>query len=299
MDIRKLLAISILAIGLVFGVGATPVLGETTTNEVIAPYEVPPDDYFVMDASRYADLFSFVRVVTIGVAEGIYPELVRGEVQWKKREVMFQQLGSGFVVKDGYVFTAAHVVIPQVVHTPAGASSIWVTEPLRVLRQEVLIYDFKSEPTIAKIFYTEVERDVAILKYIPNQSLRPMPYQTYGKPITLEVGSKVAAVVHVRNDDDNLTSDLKVIYGSLVCDGVCMMPPEAAPWFNVWDYTLMLPIIPGDSGSPLFMRNPLNGEPVCVGVIRAASFDPFTGFYAYAVRFDRLLRLIDLREQNE
>ena len=70
---------------------------------------------------------TYVRVVTIGIAEGLY---VGDDGKYRSRKAAFQLEGSGFVYRSGFILTAAHVVEPNVVETISSQVGSWVAEPV-------------------------------------------------------------------------------------------------------------------------------------------------------------------------
>lgn len=240
-----------------------------------------------------AKYYTYVQIKTIGIAEGLY---VGVDGKYRSRETVFKLNGSGFVYKSGFILTAAHVIEPGVVETLESNVSSRLAEPVYVKERTVLVYDYRSNPTIAIPYYIDHEHDIALLAFRNYGILEPIPYDSInGNRENIEVGDTVCAVVHQR-DGGELTSDLELKYGKITAIEP-VNPSGNASWWNPLDITLDVSIWPGDSGSPLFAFR--DGQPILIGVIRAKYMDWDTGvWHSYAVTIPRIDRYIDAWRNN-
>lgn len=238
--------------------------------------------------TEFDDAFSYVRVVTFGTAVGMY----RNEDGYRFKETFFNQAGSGFVVKDGYAVTCAHVVYPDKVNTNEGKWTSRTTESFKVVNQIIVLYDVKTSPIVAEIFYIDRELDVAILKYEPIGILEALPYRIEYYPGMIQAEDLVCGIVHDRDENMGLEGYVHRQYGFILNPEPITPTGKGVSWFNPFDMTLFMTVFPGDSGSPLFAFR--DGEPVIIGMIRALTYDPITGIpYAYAVRLPNVMRFIE------
>jgi len=253
--------------------------------------------------------YSYVRICTHGTAEGLVP--INGK--WQLATGAYHLNGVGFVIKDKYIVTAAHIVEPHGVCFAFGLYSHFCTYTLRTLTREIYVGSVLEtgnsyEDLHAEIFLLDLEHDLAILKivgspFIPLVSLEheiecslwncsACQYGMGG----LEVGDAVATIVRTRDEDHEWEYGFEVRYGKVVSPTVLLPETQDNPhghtWFNMWDFTTDLTVYPGDSGSPVFAFS--NGKPVLIGVLRAASKEHMYAIhnkYGYVVRlhlFDRL-----------
>ena len=273
---------------ILFGVVFALLLFVTPVAALVFDKTYPGDEALQLTTTPY---FSYVRIETTGIAQGVYPH----EGTWRLREIEYAMRGSGFVLPGGFIITAAHVIVPEEVATPCSRYGVYVTKPFKVLTTTIKIFDYKDEPLIAWAFHIDIEFDTAVLRYdTTGDLLEPIPVElmTFAKDM-LEEGDIIATVVHVRDPDENeLESSVQILYGKVIKNGVRTGQEEGIPWFNTQDITMDLPIMPGDSGSPLFVF--MHGKPYLIGVVRACSVDlensnPF-GFgwkmlYSHAVIF--------------
>lgn len=220
-------------------------------------------------------IFTYVRIQVIGTAMGmVYDD------GWKKRETVFHQAGSGCVVKDGYILTAAHVLIPDKVMTPSSRYVTHQSEPIKVINRMILIYNFSNTPMLAKIHYINEVLDTAILKYEPIGVLEPLNYDIEYCQNEILKGDVVFSYLHKRNKDGSMSYELEPRYGFVLSREPTLPDNGSTAWFNPYDITLYMNIQPGDSGSPLFAFR--DGKPVLIGIIRAM-YDNGDETRAYAV----------------
>ena len=232
--------------------------------------------------------FTYVRVKVIGTAEGMYYSVCQGG--WNTKETLFEQIGSGFVVKEGFVITVAHVIVPDNVSTIIDRYGVHNTEPLRVLNTLILIYHFSDNPIIAKLHYINRELDIAILKYEPSGILEPTPYGMEYCGYELKANDVVFSFLHKRDENDEILEDVELVYGKVLSPRptTSTMGSELA-WFNLYDMTLDMKVRGGDSGSPLFAFR--DGVPVFIGIIRAMRHDEIIDL-TYAVSLPKIRRYL-------
>ena len=252
------------------------------------PYDQTKPD--VDPVISWNDNFTYVQVKVIGTVEGMYYDSKKS--CWKTREAFYGQQGSGFVAKDGFIFTASHVIIPDMVNTVSGQGSVHNTRPFKVLTRIILIYDYKSNPLIAKLHYLDETLDIAILKYEPNDILVPANYEIRYAQADIKSGDVVFSLLHKRDENDEMTSDLELRYGIVISNQPTTpkMGSELA-WFNEYDMTIQMEIQGGDSGSPLFAFE--NGVPIFIGIIRANYNDEIVSL-AYAVSLPNIRRYLNI-----
>jgi hypothetical protein len=232
--------------------------------------------------------FTHVRITALGTAEGLYYDKDR----YRLRETFWMQKGSGFVVKDGYILTAAHVVIPDRVETQESSYSVRISEPLRVISRTILIHDYKDTPFIGQIYYIDEEVDTAIISYKKNDILKPMLYDVEYYHGLVEEGDIVCSLVHERDENGSMDYNLKLIYGKVIAPRPILPCDDNVSWFNLFDVTLDLPIIPGDSGSAVFAFK--DGTPVIIGIARAIHMGQIK--LSYMVRIPTAMKYIEAGE---
>jgi len=246
--------------------------------------------------------YSYVRIHTFGTAIGMYYDARMGG-GWRTRQGVFEQGGSGFVVKNGYILTAAHVVIPEMARVVSGKYSTDVRALYKVLKQIILVYHFSDTPFVATFHYLNPEYDIAILRCDDGKGiLMPLPYPIefkgvgiqelpmgYGTYGGIRAGDVVCTVVHDRDAEGGLSMSVHLEYGIVNAPEPTGENNRSIAWFNPWDITLGLTVRPGDSGSPLFAFD--NGKPVIVAVVRAASLTEPTGYAVLLPMVDRYLEL--------
>ena len=235
--------------------------------------------------------FTYVRVKVVGTAMGMYYNMA--ESSWGIRETLFVQQGSGYVVKDGFILTAAHVITPDKVETQSGKWSVHITKPMKILTRIILIYDYKDVSIIAKIHYINSELDIAILKYKSNKILKSGGYEIeYGQQM-LKQDDVVFSFLHTRNENGFMTDNLKLRYGIVLSNKPTVPKMDSSlAWFNEYDITLQMEIQAGDSGSPLFALR--DGIPILIGIIRATYNDGIVSL-GYAVTLPRIRRYLNIK----
>lgn len=240
------------------------------------------------DIPTMAQYYTYVKIKTIGIAEGLY---VGNDCKYHSRKTPFELNGSGFVYKSGFILTAAHVIEPYVVETIESGVSSRVAEPVYVHDRTIFVYDYRDNPTIATLYHMDLEHDIALLVFPRYGVLQPMPYDSInGDRTLLEVGDVVCVVVRGR-DGWEMTNDIELKYGTVVATEPIITGGNVS-WFNPYDITIDIRIWPGDSGSPLFVFR--DGKPVLVGIVRAIHEDWISRvYYAYAVTIPKVDRYIE------
>jgi len=234
----------------------------------------------------WEDTFRYVRVKVIGTAMGMYHD-----IGWHTRETFYGQQGSGFVAEEGFIFTAAHIIIPDKVHTPIGKSGVLVAKPFKILTRTILIYDFRSNPLIAKLHYIDRELDIAILTYEPNGILEPANYEIHYAQDMLKKGDVVFSYLHKR-DEGRMTDNLEIKYGIVLANKpTTPKMGSGLSVFNPYDITISMEIQPGDSGSPLFALR--DGKPIFIGIIRMLYYDEIVTL-GYAVTLPNIKRYLKI-----
>lgn len=243
--------------------------------------ELPDEAVLNVGPTSY---YTYIRVVAVGVVEGIYRGLgtdENGETIWKSRPTWFAQSGSGTVVNDQMVITAAHVITPTTVSTPESGVSVYHSHILKLYHRVILLYDYKEEPTIGLLHWVDEERDVALIRFVPApKQLIPMKFGWSRSLDELSDGDAISVIVHKRDDDGGLTSNIVARHGHIITAGPMGPSDRVISFLNPFDFTMDVPIIPGDSGSPVIGYQ--GGAPILIGIARAYWTDGIL-FYSYAV----------------
>jgi len=237
-----------------------------------------PDQPLALSPTSY---YTYVKVVAVGVVEGIFRDhdKTTGETRWNSRLTWFEQRGSGTVVNDQMVLTAAHVIVPQDAATPESGVSIYRSRPLKLQHHVILIFDYKEEPTIGFVHWIDEERDVALIRFVPlpNQLIK-MPFDWVISRNMIDKGDAVSIIVHERDEDMSLTSDITLRNGHIVSTEPMGPSNTVIASLSVYDMVIDAVLIGGDSGSPVIGY--CNGIPVLIGVARAYWTDGIL-FYTY------------------
>lgn len=266
-----------------------------------------------IDISDAYATYSYVAITTYGTAIGVAKKVDLEPdvplVRTIKRKTHYLLRGVGFVIKEGYIVTAAHVVHPTEVLTKGDYGSALIEAPIEVLSKQIVIspeprLEVMAGSTPVEIYYLDVAKDVAILKYDKDayDLYKPIPFRmadTKGVECgrrydALTSDMTVSTVVRERSEDGEWEYSLEVRNAKLISGKLTdtkmhhMMLPT--------DFSADLLVYHGDSGSPAFAF--ICGEPVVIGVIRATYFEgmfncrPDTPFTAIA-RIDTIKLILD------
>lgn len=228
---------------------------------------------------------TYIQIRSQGTALGTVQN-IRDE-QWYLKEGYYEQYGSGYIPFEGIIITAAHVVHPDAVSIATSSGTIVYTSVFKVLTNTILVSNFGNTRVVAWIHYISHENDVAILKYNNPGIFQPTPYSFLWKPemmiegIDFEVGDAVAVVVRQRDQSGARTHLCEVRVGNIVKWGPTAPREDTIAWLSPNDITTDVWLIPGDSGSPMFVFK--NGVPIYVGVARAFYYDGMVYFSYFAV----------------
>lgn len=96
-----------------------------------------------IDISNMYATYSYVVINTygtaIGVSKAVDSESNTRAIHTIKRKTSFLLRGVGFVIKEGYIVTAAHVVHPAAVRTMGNYDYIVTEVPIKVLSRQIVI----------------------------------------------------------------------------------------------------------------------------------------------------------------
>jgi len=218
--------------------------------------------------------FSFPIVEVQGTAWALNKE----NDKWQKNFCYWGQRGSGTVIKHGYVLTAAHLVYPRRVKVHEAKWVTMNTWPYKVESRQIFLRVDCITLFPAWVDYIDKEADIAILAYVPNKVLEPINIDIAFDPSTLDPGDAVAMVTHKR-EGGRLTSDLEVIYGTVVSRTVYAPFPEVMLYLDPNDFTISIPALPGDSGTAIFAFK--QGKPYLIGWLHSG-YMQFPEIYAWA-----------------
>lgn len=265
------------------------------------PETLPPDYQSYVPENKYINMeTSITKIVVIGTAEGLYPDLTNTKnVVFLRGVGVFEQEGSGFYVGNGYFVTNAHVVIPSAVTIQISKHGSWIVIPAKILTLQITIgQNTKLGSCPGELVWTDYERDLALVKVIGNwPALKALEYTlgwTLSNGDTIYPGMAVATIVAIREDPKNgnlsKTPFLEVRYGTVIDTHAVIPGPLGRghdmevrlPWFSINDVTTTIHIYPGDSGSPIFGF--VDGTPVIIGVARAV-----VNYWIYEFEGDRLV----------
>lgn len=233
--------------------------------------------------------YSYVKINTFGSALALALAFNSEEdysgTYYKKRKTSFILEGVGFVVKDGYIVTAAHVVHPDMVYAIGSRVSFYYSPPIKVLERIIMISpDVRlsgSKGGIpAEIFYLDIENDIAILKYDKDSYdlLTPIPFKLgstrnreNGKVYdTIGVGSAISTIVRKRDKEGDLSWKFEVRTGKITSIRIYdheRIPKKAIVEYNKQDFVTDVLVFGGDSGSPAIVYR--GGKPIVIGVFRS------------------------------
>lgn len=282
MKLARLLVALIFAVSLMGGMAQAFTSDRTKCDfdEYFPPMEVAQGHYFDLQGT-------FVEIVVFGQAEGDIPNFdVRpnseGRFPYTILTGPFAQGGTGIYVGNGYVITAAHVILPKLVTIQESKSVYYITEIHKVLSKFIMVGNRAFEGTVsAEVVWVNEEYDLAILKIPTWNPAEPLKYKmanTFNRYYnevydSLKEGTVIGTIVRARNEDGNKGWAYEWRFGTVVSPKPVLPGNDPStdflPWFNLNDFTMNLEIYPGDSGSPVFAFEE-NGTPVLIGVARAA-----------------------------
>jgi S1-C subfamily serine protease len=247
---------------------------------------------------------TYVKVKALGTALAPYVDYKEGEgIIWHEKIAYWEQGGSGVVIASDFVLTAAHVVTLDTIDVPDSTVSCFRTKPRKVLSTLILCYDYKGDPAIANIYYINQDRDIAILQINKDSFFEPLkiniPNMFKAEMInpriaeTLDSGDIVVVPVHERDALGGMTSNIKLSWGMVISPHPVTLNPENLPQLQIYDFTIDVPIIPGDSGSPVIAF--LDGKPYLIGIARAMNTEGHGTIMSYATWVQNLDRYIKVQ----
>lgn len=264
---------------------------------------------------------SYVKITTIGVAEGLYPEyfdIYGTKKKWHKKEGAFVLQGVGVIVegplKYGYIITAAHVVNPLHIMLATDQSCLYQMPPIKVLERSIFITHETDLEEIgcggvpAVIVHMDTKNDIALLRFKHGNIFSAVSYKLAETMYTdswsgdsfslIESGDSIAIIARKRDDHGNWVHGFEVRYGKIISEAVTGVEDEAKQAFCESDFTMDIKLYSGDSGSPIFAFK--GGKPVIIGIARATnerSFGRFnihrSEYRTYAARIDFIKLIIE------
>lgn len=303
---------------------ALPVFAFDTTPAPFKefPTTFPPDYQNYESGYYYVDVSTSVtKLIIIGAAEGLLPKWIDGKVEAVRAVGVFEQEGSCFYVgshgNQHLFITNAHVVHPSFVAIQESKNVTYITKPFKILSLQIYIGQNTGLGSVpAELIYYDETNDIAIVKVIGNWNAltdlgyRPVWTLSGGEDLLFK-GMPIAIMVAIRENPEyghfDKTSWFEVRYGTIL-ETKPILPGaspkiDSLPWFSLNDVTMNIPIYSGDSGSPVFGF--INGQPVIIGIARAAAWDCETYYdegtqmwvtpciyYTYFTRIDSIVPLI-------
>jgi len=260
------------------------IIGLIWLNVALAYDQSKPD---VDPVTDFDSTFTYVRVRTMGTVMGMYYD-----DGWKTKETVYGMSGSGYVATEGYIFTAAHVIIPETVTVQTHQCGSQKSKPFKILTRTVLIYNYKDTPTVAKVHYIDKKLDIAILKYKPTGILIPGNREMHYAQEILKQNDVVFSFLHKRDKSGKMTHELELVYGKVLSNlpTSAKMGSELA-WNSAYDITLLMDIKGGDSGSALFAFD--DGVPIFIGILWGGRIDKIITL-TYAVTLPGIRQIIML-----
>jgi len=266
-----------------------------------------------IDISDMYSTYSYVVINTYGTALGVAKKVDLSPdvplVRTIKRKTNYLLRGVGFVIKEGYIVTAAHVVHPAQVLTKGDHGSALAEVPIKVLSKHIVIspdsgLEGLSDGIPVELYHLDVGRDLAILKYDKDSYdlYKPIPFRMVNTR-GVECGRRydaltsdmaVSTVVRERDEEGRWGYSLEVRNAKLISSK--LTDPKMHHVMLPTDFSADILVFHGDSGSPAFAF--MCGEPVIIGVVRATYFEgmfncrPDTPFTAIA-RIDTIKLILE------
>ena len=280
-------------------------------KEIAPGYAEIMDEFGDTDERIVPDLSeSIVTVRTVGTGSGIYPH---NDGTTELLEGTFAIQGSGFVIKEGYIVTAAHCVLPDAVCLMAPNNSYYnasiITALISESKKTIFIssdWDNIEGSIIAHIKYVDPKADIALLQYHGNY-FKPLPYkllrmtgydEMMGYPYDiLEVGDAVSVWVREVIDREVVGNRWQLNNGKVISPKP--IAPKGlehlVPWLEPEDITLSVRFYGGCSGSPIFAF--MNGKPYIIGVVVSViGADMFGGIrqnaHFYGTKIDPIVNIM-------
>ena len=234
-------------------------------------------------SSKYLG-YSYVKINTfgsaLGVAQNVDMKADPPRIYHVKKKTSFVLQGVGFVVKEGYIVTAAHTVHPCDVTTSSRQFSYTLFRPIKVLKRHIVVSPDTELTgtrggTPVEIYHLDIKNDLAILKYDKDayNILKPIPfkmaYTMRGDFSNLtQPGDAIAIIVRKRDEDGNWEWDFEVRNAKITSNKIHdMVPIDAMIEYGPEDFLTDVLVYGGDSGSPAIAFD--CGEPVVIGVFRS------------------------------
>jgi len=246
-----------------------------------------------IDVSDVYLSYSYVIITTFGSALGVARVINEADPLKPchvKRKTHFMLRGVGFVVKGGYIVTAAHVVRPLEVKTTGGYNFYTVYKPIKVLNKHIVaapdteIVNLTSGIPV-EVYHLDIENDLAILKYDKDayDLFKPVPFEMVytmsrdrgGSYDLIQPGDAISTIVRKRDEDEEWEWTFEVRNAKVMSGGVHeSVPKKHVVEYTINDFSTDIYVYPGDSGSPAIVFE--GGKPVIVGVIRSTRVEgPF------------------------
>ena len=264
--------------------------------------------------------FTHVKITTIGIASGLVAipskNITGGnDKKWRKKDGSFLLQGSGCVVSNNYIITAAHVVHPESVTLVEKPWNYYRKSTIKVISRLILV---SNEPTLislqkgATIYYLDIKNDIAILKFNSDNIFKPVGYKMSNTDYVersilfdmIKAGDAIAMIVRNRDKDGGWQLGFEIRHGHIISNVVKGVNIEELPWFGMNDFTMDLELYGGDSGSAIFAFR--HGIPVIIGIARATNksdgpiFDKprsaaTRNLRSYAVRIDFVKKVVEAK----
>lgn len=256
------------------------------------------------EEKSWADMcMTVVRVYTFGHGTGIYPD-DDGKLTYGIGA--FAMEAHGVVVAPGIVVTAAHVVEPERVSIQTHAYAYWNVSIVDIRDRVISLGDDGTVP--AYIVKIDKEKDLVVLRYSSHAKFEPVltsPSSTYeqipflGFVDLLEITeARIAVIANIRDENGEADWKSEVRYGDVLSAGpqLPIGSEYLLPAFSMNEFTMNIPVYPGDSGSPVFLV--VGDKAYLIGIVtKICLICP--GIVSYATRLDSVLNiLLEARAQH-